>query len=214
MKIFPVLILLFATGLFASDLSREETSALIARVAEKRRGIPMQADFREEKHLALMARPVIEIGTIAFSPPDKFRREVPGKSLTVCDGQTLWLYYPRFNEVEKYVLSSNRALRESLAAMTSGFGLQDLDRDFAITASESAGGYRLTLTPKNSRLRKSITSITVDLSAALNACRLEILGAQEDRTITTFSNERKSTLPASAFEFQPPAGTSVSEPMK
>lgn len=206
-------LVLFTGVLTARELSPDETRDLLVRLVEKRDRQSVQAEFREEKHLALMKKPVIETGTLAFLPPDKFRREVPGRSLTVCDGKTLWLYYPEFNEVEKYALSSSRALRESLAALTSGFGLQDLGKTYDVTARELVDGYQLSLLPKTARLRQSVQRIVVDLSSAFSVRRLEIQGAGGDRTVTTFLRERATPLREADFQFQPPEGATVSEPL-
>ena len=207
-------VLLTASALNAQELSPKEVEALLARLSESRGGAAMQANFREERRLALMNKPVIETGTISFLPPDKFRRQVDGGSLTVCDGDTLWLFYPQFGEAEKYTLSSNRPLRESVAAMTSGFGLQNLSKNYNVRAWKTPDGYRAKLTPKTSSLRKAVAEIQVDISNELSAKRLEIVGSEGDRTFITFSNERRVNLSPENFRFQPPEGVRVSEPLK
>ena len=207
-------VLLTASALNAQELSPKEVEALLARLSESRGGAAMQANFREERRLALMNKPVIETGTISFLPPDKFRRQVDGGSLTVCDGDTLWLFYPQFGEAEKYTLSSNRPLRESVAAMTSGFGLQNLSKNYNVQAWKTPDGYRAKLTPKTSSLRKAVAEIQVDISNELSAKRLEIVGTEGDRTFITFSNERRVNLSPESFRFQPPEGVRVSEPLK
>jgi outer membrane lipoprotein-sorting protein len=206
-------VLLAASALHAQELSSKEVEALLSRLSESRAGVAMQADFREERRLALMKKPVIETGTVSFLPPDKFRREVDGGSLTVCNGDVLWLYYPQFGEAEKYTLSSNRSLRESIAAMTSGFGLQNLSKNYNVQARKTAQGYHAKLTPKTSSLRKTVAEVQVDISSELTAKRLEIVGTDGDRTLVTFSNERRSNLSPQDFEFQPPKGVRVSEPL-
>jgi outer membrane lipoprotein-sorting protein len=207
-------VLLSASALNAQELSPKEVEAFLARLSESRGGAAMQANFREERRLALMNKPVIETGTISFLPPDKFRRQVDGGSLTVCDGDTLWLFYPQFGDAEKYTLSSNRPLRESVAAMTSGFGLQNLSRNYNVQAWKTPDGYRARLTPKTSSLRKAVAEIQVDISNELSAKRLEIVGTEGDRTFITFSNERRVNLSPENFRFQPPEGIRVSEPLK
>ncbi|MGA7880270.1 MAG: outer membrane lipoprotein carrier protein LolA [Terrimicrobiaceae bacterium] len=209
-----LIVLLAASGLNAQELSSKEVEALLARLSESRAGAAMQADFREERRLALMNKPVVETGTVSFLPPDKFRRQVDNGTLTLCDGDVLWLYYPQFGEAEKYTLSSNRSLRESIAAMTSGFGLQNLSKNYNVQARKTANGYRATLTPKTSSLRKTVAEIQVDISSELFAKRLEIAGADGDRTLVTFSNERRVSLSPEDFEFQPPQGVRVSEPLR
>ena len=209
-----LLLLIGISTLQSQELPPKEVEALLARLAESRGGSGMQANFREERRLALMEKPVIETGTVSFLPPDMFRREVNGGSLTVCNGDTLWIFYPQFREVEKYTLSSNRPLRESISAMTSGFGLQDLGKNYRVQAWQTAEGYRIELHPKTSSLRKAVRAIQVNISDQLYARRVEIVGADGDRTTITFSGERKVKLSPEDFRFQPPAGVRVSEPMK
>ena len=209
-----LIVLLAASGLNAQELSSKEVETLLARLSASRAGAAMQADFREERRLALMNKPVIETGTVSFLPPDRFRRQVDNGTLTLCDGDVLWLYYPQFGEAEKYTLSSNRSLRESIAAMTSGFGLQNLSKNYNVQARKTANGYRATLTPKTSSLRKTVAEIQIDISSELFAKRLEIVGAEGDRTLVSFSNERRVSLSPEDFEFQPPQGVRVSEPLR
>jgi outer membrane lipoprotein-sorting protein len=206
--------LLTASALNAQELSPKEVETFLSRLSESRGGAAMQANFREERRLALMNKPVIETGTVSFLPPDKFRRQVDGGSLTVCDGDTLWLFYPQFGEAEKYTLSSNRPLRESVAAMTSGFGLQNLSKNYDVQAWKTPDGHRAKLTPKTSSLRKAVTEIQVDISNEFSAKRLEIVGTEGDRTFITFSNERRVNLSPENFRFQPPEGVRISEPLK
>lgn len=213
-RLFFLLPLLLAAAASAQPLADADVDALLARLAEKRGGTAKQSDFREVKHLALLAKPVVETGTLAFLPPDKFRREVTGRSLTVCNGEVLWLYYPEFQEAEKYSLAANRSLRESLAAMSAGLGLKDLRKDNLVTAAKTPSGYDLVLVPRKSALRKSLREIRLQISDALVVERMEILGADGDRSETTFLNERTAALTPADFEFQLPEGVSVSEPMK
>jgi outer membrane lipoprotein-sorting protein len=207
-------VLFTASALNAQELSSKEVEAFLSRLSESRGGAAMQAKFREERRLALMDKPVIETGTVSFLPPDRFRRQVHGGSLTLCDGEVLWLYYPQFGEAEKYTLSSNRPLRESVAAMTSGFGLQNLSKNYNVQAWKTPDGYRVQLTPKASSLRKAAAEIQVDISNELSAKRVEITGPEGDRTFITFSNERRVNLSPEDFRFQPPRGVRISEPLK
>jgi hypothetical protein len=169
----------------------------------------MQADFREERRLALMNKPVVETGTVSFLPPDKFRRQVDNGTLTLCDGDVLWLYYPQFGEAEKYTLSSNRSLRESIAAMTSGFGLQNLSKNYNVQARKTANCYRATLTPKTSSLRKTVAEIQVDISSSF--WRRKLL---ERTAIARWlpSPTTQSSLSPEDFNSQPPQESAFPNP--
>src|SRR4051794_35297878 len=85
----------------AADLTPAETQSLLKTLEEHRAKSPsLTADFVEEKTTHLLTKPLTSSGTIAFQIPNKFRREVTGQSpsLTVSNGQKLWIYYPGFKE--------------------------------------------------------------------------------------------------------------------
>ena len=211
----PLIALLLATSVLrAQPLDEPGARQLLARIAETRGGSSYQTDFREEKTLAVAQKPIVETGTLAFLPPDKFRREVPGKSLTVCNGEVLWLYYPGFQQAEKYSLSSNRALRATFAALSSGLGLQEsLLKNYTVTAAQTPDGFRLDLVPKSSALKRAATRIVIDLDTNYSARRMEIVNGTDERSVMTFSNEKKVKLSPSDFDFRPPAGATVTEPL-
>src|SRR4051794_13998385 len=103
-------LLLGAAAAHGADLSPTETTELIEKMKEHRAKFPsLTADFTEEKTSRLLQKPLITSGTIAFTTPNLFRREVKGvnPSTTVCDGHELWIYYPNFNEAEHYVLGQH-----------------------------------------------------------------------------------------------------------
>jgi outer membrane lipoprotein-sorting protein len=43
--------------------------------------------------------------------------------------------------------------------------------------------------------------------------RTEMTQPNGDQVMTTYSNQTRATIPASMFEFTPPAGTSISTPL-
>src|SRR6516162_3416117 len=102
---FPFLVLLFFLTLAvrAAELTPAETQALLKNLQEHRAKYPsLSADFVEERTTHLLTKPLTSEGAIAFQIPNKFRREVRGNSpsLTVSNGQKLWIYYPSFKEAE------------------------------------------------------------------------------------------------------------------
>jgi len=154
----------------------------------------------------------VETGTLAFLPPDKFRREVKEKSLTVCDGITLWMYYPAFQKSKNTPSFQPHAPRiphrYDRRPRPAG------RRKRLLRQSEHLGpGYRVQLTPKTSALHRMVSRITLDLNPGLTADRMEIETSKDESSILTFSNEHHVKLSPSDFAFQPPAGVSVSEPL-
>ncbi|MEY2528952.1 MAG: Outer rane lipoprotein carrier protein LolA, partial [Verrucomicrobiota bacterium] len=106
-RYFFLLLLLVPGLLQAEPLSPPDLKSLLSRIREKRAAAPqVQADFQEEKTVRLLNKPITSSGKIWFQSPNKFRREAKGNapSLTVSDGQLLWIYYPNFKSAEKYSL--------------------------------------------------------------------------------------------------------------
>src|SRR5260370_28267952 len=105
---------------FASPgpLATSELKDLLARIRENR---ITQADFEEQRFLRLMKKPIASSGRVWFQPPNKFRREVKGNSpsLTVSNGQQLWIYYPNFKSAEHYSIVSPSALDSFIAPFNS-----------------------------------------------------------------------------------------------
>src|SRR3954469_6059264 len=90
-------LLLWAPALRAEPLSPPDLKALLGRIREKRAAAPqLQSDFQEEKNVKMLSKPISSSGKIWFETPNKFRREARGNSpsITVSDGQLLWIYYP------------------------------------------------------------------------------------------------------------------------
>jgi hypothetical protein len=64
--------LLTASALNAQELSPKEVETFLSRLSESRGGAAMQANFREERRLALMNKPVIETEPFPFFLPISF----------------------------------------------------------------------------------------------------------------------------------------------
>src|SRR5215472_12980848 len=119
------LILLTLVGIarlaWANPMTQSDIDQLIQRLQTLHSSQPsMQANFREERHLAMLKDPVVNEGKVWFTLPDKIRREIGGKtpSTTVIDGKKMWIYYPNYQQVEVYDLEKRPILKNSLRALT------------------------------------------------------------------------------------------------
>ena len=116
---------------YAEPLSPTDLKALLGRIREKRAAAPqVQADFQEEKTMQMMNKPIVSSGKVWFQAPNKFRREVKGNSpsITVSDGQQLWIYYPKFQSAEHYTLGKRSPLDAGIAAITASLNLEDVEQ--------------------------------------------------------------------------------------
>ena len=207
---------LCAPLLRAEPLSPADLKSLLGRIKEKRAAAPhLQADFQEEKNVRMLNKPIVSSGKIWFQSPNKFRREAKGSSpsITVSDGQQLWIYYPKFKSAEHYSLGKRSPLEAGISAILASLNLENVEATYHITGSKEADGYRLQLLPRNPSMKRFLQTFTISMNGDLLVTRTEMVQPNGDRIVTTYSNESRNPIPASTFEFTPPAGTEVTTPL-
>ena len=211
--------ILMASLVKAEPLSPAEVKNLLARIRQERAAAPqVQADFQEEKTMRLMNKPIVSSGKVSFQVPNKFRREVKGSSpsVTVSDGQQLWIYYPNFKSAERYSLGKRSPLDSVIAAINTALNLENVEGSFHIAATKidpPQAGYELDLTPRSPSMKRMFQKLKVQINDDLLLQRTEMLQPNGDRIVTVYSNQTRAPIPASTFEFTPPPGTEVSSPL-
>jgi chaperone LolA len=201
---------------FGQPLPPNDLKALLGRIRERRAAAPqVQADFQEEKNVHLMNKPIVSSGKVWFRAPNRFRREVKGNSpsITVSDGQQLWIYYPKFQSAEHYSLGKHSPLDAGIAAITAALNLENVENSYHINASKEGDRYELQLAPRNPSLKRLLRTFNIQVNADLRVQRTEMAQPNGDRIVTVYSNESRAPIDASIFEFNPPAGTNISTPL-
>jgi chaperone LolA len=214
--VFSLSFLLIAFVANADSLSPADVKQLLAQIREKRAASPqMQADFQEEKVIRLMNKPIVSSGKVWFQAPNKFRREVRGNSpsVTVSDGQQLWIYYANFKSAEHYTLGKRSPLDSVIAAINTALNLENVENSFHITANKIDNGYELELTPRAPSMKRMFQKLRIRINNNLMVERTEMLQTNGDRIVTIYSNHAHTPIPASTFEFTPPPGTDVTTPL-
>src|SRR5437899_8764832 len=196
----------------STPLSEGDLKNLLAGIRQNR---TTQADFQEQRMIWLMKKPILSSGKVWFQPPNKFRREVKGSSpsLTVSDGRQLWIYYPSFKSAESYPLGKGSPLDSTVAAINSSLNLEDVENTFQITAAKTGNGYDLRLMPRASSMKRVFQKLELRINDQLRVERTDMLLPNGDRIVTTYSNQTRGPVPASMFEFTPPAGAEISTPL-
>lgn len=208
-------VILFAALLCIANsapLSEAELKNLLAGIRQNR---STQADFQEERVMRLMKKPIVSSGKVWFQSPNKFRREVKGSSpsLTVSNGRELWIYYPNFKSAERYPLGKGSPLDSTVAAISSSLNLENVENTFQISARRIDNGYELTLTARAAGMKRVFQKLDLRINDQLRVERTDMLLPNGDRIVTTYSNQTRTTVPSSTFEFTPPPGTEVSTPL-
>ena len=199
----------------SAPLSETDLKNLLAAIRQNR---TTQADFQEQRMIRLMKKPILSSGKVWFQPPNKFRREVKGSSpsLTVSDGRELWIYYPNFKSAERYPLGKGSPLDSTVAAINSSLNLEDVEHTFQISATKTdspQASYELTLLPRTGSMKRAFQKLDLHINENLRVERTDMLLPNGDRIVTMYSNQTRAPVPASSFEFKPPAGTEVTTPL-
>ena len=196
----------------AEALSEADVKNLLARIRENR---ITQANFQEQRIIRLMKKPVVNSGKVFFQPPNKFRREVKGSSpsVTVSDGQQLWIYYPNFKSAERYSLGKRSPLDSVIASINSALNLENIENTFHITATRAGNGYELELTPRTASMKRAFQKLNLRINDNLQAERTDMLLPNGDRIVTVYASQTRAPIPASTFDFTPPPGTDITTPL-
>jgi outer membrane lipoprotein carrier protein len=197
-------------------MSPDELRNMLARVRERRAANPhVQADFQEEKAIHLMSKPLGSTGKVWFEVPNKFRREVKGSSpsVTISDGQQLWIYYPNFKTAEHYSLGKRSPLDAVIAAINTALNLENVEKTFHITGAKIGNAYELELLPRTPSMKRMFQKFVLRLNDSLLVERTEMVQPNGDRVVTNYTNQTRAAIPASTFEFAPPPGTDVTTPL-
>lgn len=175
----------------------------------------LQADFRQEKELALLAKPEVSTGTFVFSRPSNvlWTYTSPKRVQMVIAGGVLTTYYPELGKAERIDVKKfeDRIFRY----MGASGAIDELARyfDFTFTDARSKPEYVLDLTPKNRAVSKRVQRIKlwIDKKTYLTS-RIEYVEGDGDITRYSFTNLRiNEPVPASKFALALPTGTRVEQ---
>jgi outer membrane lipoprotein-sorting protein len=205
----------FATGLHAAPLSQDEITDLVKRLETVYQNrTSLQANFKEERHMAILKEPVVNQGKIWFTPPDKIRREITGNSpsTTVIDGKKMTIYYPKLQTAEQYDLVKRPIIRQSLEALTAGLNFQRVSDYYSIEGTKDGNTYVITLTPKTAAIRRLVKSLTLSMQTDLTPQKVDYQSPRGEQVLIEYSDVKRDPVPDSVYDFTPPAGTNVTNP--
>lgn len=147
----------------------------------------LEAHFREEKHIALLAMPLASQGTLYFSRPHFLLRQVesPSKSSILITPQSVLM---RDTDGEKTIdLRAQEEVRpfiQSLLWILSG-NLEAIKGAYRVSFSPTEQDrWTLTLAPHSKRLSEIITRLKIT-GQALAVVRIEVEESNGNRTVTT-----------------------------
>jgi outer membrane lipoprotein-sorting protein len=175
----------------------------------------LQASFRQEKELALLAKPEVSTGTFIYSRPNNvlWTYEAPRRVQMVIAGGFLTTYYPELGKAER--IDVRRFEDRIFRYMGASGAIDELARyfDFTFTDAKSKPVYLLDLTPKTRAVSKRVQRIKlwIDKTTYLTS-RIEYVEGDGDVTRYEFTNIRvNEPVPPNKFALALPANVHVEQ---
>jgi hypothetical protein len=147
----------------------------------------LEAEFREEKSLPLLAAPIVSEGVIYFAPPDRMARfaHAPERSSLLVTGDRL-----RIEDslgVEEIDLAAQPTARQFVSQLLLLFrgDLDALRRDYELSFEGDAQAWQLRLVSRSVRVRQLIREVVMR-GRADRLDVMEIHGADGELTRTTY----------------------------
>ena len=175
----------------------------------------LQADFKQEKELALLAKPEVSTGTFLYSKPNHvlWTYDAPKRvQMVIADG-VLTTYYPDLRKAEK--VDVKRFEDRIFKYMGATGAIDELARyfDFTFADSKSKPVYVLDLTPKNRAVAKRVQHIKlwIDKQTYLTT-KIEYVEGDGDITRYEFTNVKiNEPVPPSRFAISLPPSVKVEQ---
>lgn len=175
----------------------------------------LQAEFRQEKELALLAKPEVSTGTFVYSKPNSvlWNYDAPKRVTMLIARGTLTTYYPDLNKAES--VDVKRFEDRIFKYMGASGAIDELARYFDFTFTDNAANpaYLLDLSPKSKVVARRVQKIKIwiDKQSYLTN-RIEYVEGDGDTTRYEFKNIKvNQPIEQSRFTLNLPANVRVEQ---
>ena len=166
--------------------------SVIKKVQEQQKQTrTLQASFKQEKELALLAKPEVSTGTFVFSKPNNvlWTYDAPKRVQMVIARGTMTTYYPDLAKAE--TIDVSRFEDRIFKYMGASGAIDELARyfDFTFTDTATNPAYVLDLTPKNNAVARRVQRIRIWIAKdSYLTTKFEYVEADGDITRYEFSD--------------------------
>ena len=203
-------------ALAARKVDPNSLDEVIKRVqAQQKNTKTIEADFRQEKVLALLAKPEISSGRFVFSKPDKvlWMYDAPKRVEMLISNGMLTTYYPDLNKAEQ--LEVKRYQDRIFKYMGASGAIDDLAAffDFTFTNTSDKPFYVLDLSPKSKGIAKRVQHIRIWIEKKTYlTSKFEYVEGDGDITRYEFTNIRvNQPVEASRFVLNLPSNVRLEQ---
>lgn len=173
----------------------ERPSPTLDRLLEAFRGMEgLEATFREEKRIALLAEPLVSEGTLHYARGKLARHTLsPRRQSVLLEGERLRFFDGDREEVVD--LGANAALRTfvtSFLRLLAG-DRAALERAFDLRFDHEGARWRVVLEPKTDAVRRMVRRIELE-GTELILAKMRVVEASGDEARTTFSEVKPNRV--------------------
>jgi outer membrane lipoprotein carrier protein len=175
----------------------------------------LQADFRQEKSLALMAKPEVSTGRFIYSKPNNvlWTYDAPKRVTMLIANGMLTTYYPDLNKAER--IEVKRYQDRIFKYMGASGAIDELGAwfNFTFTNTSDKPYYALDLDPKSKTIAKRVRHIRIyiDKTSYLTT-QFEYTEGDGDKTRYEFTNVKvNAPVEQSRFTLQLPSSVHVEQ---
>lgn len=218
LRILVLFALMIPATLYGGEtpLPAGEAEEFIRAVGETAAGADVRRGaFREERTSPQLAAPVVSSGVVYFSKDGRFRKETqtPLPATVVMDGETLWMHYPEWNEVEIYTREGAPRVFDPIDALVSSLAPQRWRDSFQTTVFRTDDGHRVALQPRRS-LRRHLSQIDLLFDSNNQPTRVVVRSPDETVVQLELSGFRALDDSRDIFDFEIPPGATTSRPLE
>jgi outer membrane lipoprotein-sorting protein len=202
--------------LAARKVDPNSLDEVVKRVQEQQtKTKTIEADFRQEKILSLLAKPEISSGRFVFSKPDKvlWNYDAPKRVEMLISNGMLTTYYPDLNKAEQ--LEVKRYQDRIFKYMGASGAIDDLAAffDFTFTNTSDKPFYVLDLSPKSKGIAKRVQHIRIWIEKKTYlTSKFEYVEGDGDITRYEFTNIRvNQPVEASRFVLNLPSNVRLEQ---
>jgi outer membrane lipoprotein-sorting protein len=165
---------------------------VIKRVQDQQHKVTtLQADFRQEKELALLSKPEVSSGRFIYSKPNNvlWSYDAPKRVQMLIANGTLTTWYPELNKAER--VDVKRFEDRIFKYMGASGAIDELGRyfDFKFTNKPSESTYLLDLKPKTGAVAKRVQRIRIWINKSdYLTSKIEYVEGDGDITRYEFKN--------------------------
>jgi hypothetical protein len=175
--------LLLTSAAALSEQAPGELGALMRRLAERRHG---EVSFVEQHFLKLLKRPTESYGELTYDAPDRLEKrtvEPKPETLTLAGDVLTVVRGDRTRTLDLKAYPALVPFIESIRATLAG-DLPTLQRLFTVDFAGTVARWRLTLTPREPEVAKTVSLVRID-GADATLTTVEILETDGDRSLMT-----------------------------